>query len=89
MIKIEYDGEYPCLCFGQLIVTIENTKWEFPQHCLGSGGSVYFDDDWEDHVEEGPWTITKWPKGFPEDKKEDVANAVNEYLPWGCCGGCV
>ena len=88
-IKVDYDGSYPNLCSGDLLVTIDGKTWEFPPYCLKSGGRVWFDDDWEDHVEEGDWEIKEWPEGFPEDLKADALAVVNEVIPHGCCGGCV
>ena len=88
-IEIDYNGEYPNLCSGDLIVHIDGKKWVFPSYCLSSGGSVWFDDDWGEHVEEGPWSIREWPAGFPDELKSDVFDAVNRKIPFGCCGGCV
>lgn len=39
-IKIEYDGKYPSLCMGHLIVWIDDVKWDFGKFCLSSGGRV-------------------------------------------------
>jgi hypothetical protein len=72
-----------------LIVTIDGKRWEFPSHCLSSGGSVWFDDEWVEHVESGPWSISDWPEGFPNAYKKAVKAAVNAEIPKGCCGGCV
>ena len=88
-IKIEYDGDYPNLCSGQLVVYIEDKQWVFPSHCLSSGGNVWFDDDWCEHVESGEWCISEWPEEFPEDLKPLVEQLVNDEIPFGCCGGCV
>lgn len=88
-IRIAYNGAYPNLCSGQLVVTINEKKWEFPNYCLSSGGSVWFDGDWSEHVEDGDWSIREWPKGFPEKYKEAVTDKVNEEISHGCCGGCV
>lgn len=88
-IKIEYDGEYPNLCRGKLIVTVDGIRWNFPPCCLLSGGGVWFDEEWSEHVEEGPWSIRDWPVGFPEAQKKAVQDAVNAEIPKGCCGGCV
>jgi hypothetical protein len=88
-IKIEYNGEYPNLCSGQLIVTIGKKRWKFPSYCLLSGGSVWFDDDWGEHVESGEWSVSEWPDRFPEDRKADVIDAINSSITLGCCGGCV
>ena len=88
-IKIEYDGAYPNLCSGALIVTIGGKRWEFPPYCLSSGGSVWFDENWLEHVSSGAWSVSDWPDGFPEELKKAVEDAVNDEIPNGCCGGCV
>ena len=88
-IEIEYNGNYPNLCRGDLVATIDGERWEFPSYCLSSGGSVWFDDDWNEHVEVGEWTVSDWPTGFPDELKTRVEEAVNENIPHGCCGGCV
>jgi len=88
-IKIEYDGSYPNLCRGQLIVTIDEKRWDFGFHSLSSGGSVWFDSDWNEHVGSGFWTVSEWPKDFPDSLKEAVTDAINNQISYGCCGGCV
>jgi len=88
-IDVIYDGAYPNLCAGNLVVVINGTRWDFPPYCLDSGGSVWFDDEWCEHVESGPWSISGWPEGFPEELRAITVDAVNEKIPWGCCGGCV
>lgn len=88
-ITIQYNGEYPNLCSGQLVVTIGDKKWAFPDYCLRSGGSVHFDADWNEVIGSGEWTIDKFPKGFPKEYKQTVIDRVNEEIPHGCCGGCV
>lgn len=88
-IKIEYDGGYPNLCRGTLIIHMRGCKIKFPDYCLSSGGNVCFDEDWEEQVDEGEWSVSEWPKDFPEEVKQDVINAINEQIPHGCCGGCV
>jgi hypothetical protein len=90
-IKIKYDGDYPNLCSGRLIVGIDDDLWDFGHHCLASGGGVSFDEQWQENVWSGPWTITKWPKDFPNNPwlRKAVEAAVNEQITHGCCGGCV
>jgi hypothetical protein len=89
-IKVDYDGEYPTLCSGKLIVNIDGKQWDFPEDCMVSGGSVYMDgDDYNTQVEDGPWKIGEWPDGFPENLKPDVLDVVNDTVEWGCCGGCI
>ena len=88
-IKIQYSGEYPNLCSGTLVVFIDDKKWTFPDYCLSSGGGVSFTDAWDEIVEKGEWSISKWPEGFPEKYKDMVLEKVNEDIEHGCCGGCV
>ena len=88
-ITIDYDGAYPNLCSGKLFVTVDGKRYEFPDYCLGSGGNVWFDDDWGDHVESGPWSVDEWPKDMPDDIKQEVLDAINCEISHGCCGGCV
>ncbi len=88
MIEIKYNGKWPSLCCGQLIVTIEGEEWEFPDYCMTSGGAICHDE--EDYwSEQGPWTIDKWPVGFPDKWKLPIIEAVNEQIDEGCCGGCI
>lgn len=91
-IKVEYDGGYPNLCRGKLIVVVDGKEWRFPEYCMNSGGSVTFDEDWNESISEGPWAISEWPENFPEDLKGAVEEAINlevDYGCCGCCGGCV
>ena len=88
-ITIDYDGKYPNLCSGTLIIFIDGKKWIFPDYCLISGGFVSFDEDWDGHVATGPWEISKWPENFPEEYKANVVEKINEKIPYGCCGGCL
>ena len=78
-MRIKYDGDWPNLCRGNLVVFLDGKKWKFPQYCLSSGGH---------HDPPRPWSVKEWPKGFPDDQKWRVVDAVNEKLGCGCCGGC-
>ncbi len=89
MIKIDYDGEYPNLCRGNLKVTIKGKEWVFPWGCLCSGGSAFINEEGNEEVEEGPWSIVEWPEGFPLEDQNLVEDAVNNEIQWGCCGGCL
>ena len=86
---VSYDGEYPCLCFGALVLRVDGVEWRFANSSLSSGGRVWFDSNWDEHVEEGPWCVTYWPNGFPEDAKREALQVINDNVPYGCCGGCV
>lgn len=90
-IKISYDGRYPCLCMGHLVVWINGTKWDFGTSALQSGGSILRNEDWDMWATSGEWNIyeDEWPEGFPEIYKEPVLKKINEEIPHGCCGGCI
>ena len=89
-ILIEYDGAYPNLCSGHLVVHIDGLPIDFGSGCLHSGGSVTFDDEWNENVQEGPWGIEFPEHAYLNDAvKLVVKEAINDQLDWGCCGGCV
>lgn len=93
-IEIKYDGKWPCLCSGRLIVTIDGKEWDFGKYVLVSGGSVWY-GECEDIVKQGDWDIEdeSFPDGFfkeySSDMKTLVIEAVNDNVPKGCCGGCL
>ena len=88
MVKfIDYTGEYPNLCSGILTLEIDNKIVEFPKYCMHSGGSVWFDEDWNENIEEGDWSIDI-PQEYLQYKKE-ILEVVNENVTKGCCGGCI
>lgn len=91
MIRIKYDGRFPNLCRGHLKVWDDDKYYDFGKYCLCSGGNVWFDDNWSEHVEEGPWNLMDEyiPKDFPKEKTSELLNIINSEIPHGCCGGCV
>ena len=86
---VSYDGKYPNLCMGTLILSIDGKNIKFPPFCLSSGGNAYFDSDGNDYIDHGPWDISKYPEGFPEKLKKKAVSLVNENVSPGCCGGCL
>lgn len=45
MVKfVSYDGKYPNLCSGTLVLEVDGEKREIP-YALCSGGSAYFDEN--------------------------------------------
>ena len=86
---VSYDGAYPNLCSGRLVLAIDGVPVVFPENCLSSGGSIDFDDDWNEGVLKGEWGISAYPKDFPEDLKKQAVALVNENVEQGCCGGCI
>lgn len=89
VIFVSYDGDWPNACSGTLVLAVDEKPYTFPEFCLSSGGSVWFDDDWSEHIEQGPWSIEKYPPGFPKELQEEAEFVVNMNIPYGCCGGCV
>jgi hypothetical protein len=86
---VSYDGEWPNLCSGRLVLAVDGEPVMFPDYCLTSGGSVSFDDEWNETVSGGNWTIAHWPKDFPNELKDLATDVVNNNVDHGCCGGCV
>jgi hypothetical protein len=84
---VSYDEEYPTLCFGRLVLRIGEK--EYKGFRLDSGGCVRFDENYEEHIESGPWVIAEYPEDFPSEYKDEAEEVVNDNVPWGCCGGCV
>lgn len=83
---VSYNGKWPHLCSGELVLRIEGKEVNF-DCCLCSGGCVWFDDEWSEHVEDGPWSVDV-PEEFAQ-YAEEITEVVNDNVPWGCCGGCV
>jgi hypothetical protein len=84
---VSYNGAYPNLCSGALVLSVDGVQMDGFR--LSSGGSVSFDDDWNENVSRGPWSISDFPDGFPEDIKSEAEAVVNAHVDCGCCGGCV
>jgi hypothetical protein len=84
---ISYDGAYPNLCSGQLILKIDGVIVQFPNYCMRSGGSVSFTSDRREVVTRGEW-IVEVPNKY-ERYKNEINQVVNDNVEYGCCGGCV
>lgn len=82
---VSYNGCYPGLCSGTLVLKIDGVQRS--DFSLCSGGAVWFDSDWTEHVESGPWRVE-----VPEDLKHlqhEIEDVVNMNVRQGCCGGCI
>ena len=97
---VKYTGAYPNLCRGVLTLEIDGVEHtfgasykeprpEFEQFWC-SGGSVWFDNGWDDHVESGEWeiNINELPEQFRKYASE-IEKVFNDNVEYGCCGGCV
>ena len=91
MIKfISYDGKWPTLCMGTLVVE-KNGKQYSMKYVLESGGSCGFYNNYsESFIEKGEWSVCKedLPKELQNDV-EEIIELVNANVPYGCCGGCL
>jgi len=81
---VSYDGAFPNLCSGTLVIDCRGKRWTFSSHALSSGGGL--DSDYIAYS--GSWRIHDYPDGYPEDMKKETEDLVNEEIPLGCCGGC-
>lgn len=90
MIKVSYDGKYPNACSGKLTVEVDG-KVVFSQGgCCHSTGCVWFDKDWQEHIETGKLVFdvddlkdTSWLTSEIEDVIDEELSKVHV-----CCGGC-
>lgn len=88
MVKfISYDGKFPSLCCGTLILEIDGEKVKFPKFCMQSGGYAGCDENSEEYIEYGEWSV-KVPKEY-EQYKQEIEAVVNKNVEKGCCGGCI
>lgn len=85
---VSYDGKYPCLCMGTLIIKVNN-KTYFLKHVMMSGGSICIDDNWNMWAEHGDWEVDLEEYPELEPYKEEITHIVNENVTHGCCGGCI
>lgn len=84
---VSYDGSFPNLCSGTLVLRIDGRERTFPPGSMISGGRVWFDTDWSEHVENGLWRV-EMPQDL-ESYRREIEECVNANVPHGCCGGCV
>lgn len=84
---ISYDGEYPNLCSGTVVLNIDGKKVFLP-NILVSGGCINLDSTEE--VIQHPWKIrlSLIPNKYKPLIKQ-IEDVVNANIPWGCCGGCL
>ena len=88
IIKIDYNGEFPNLCKGNLKAMIGDQLWDFGK-CLKSGGGVWISSDGKKQIGKGKWGITDWPENFPEEYEKEILDKINKEIKHGCCGGCI
>lgn len=96
---VSYDGKYPNLCSGTLVVEIDGKKtsfgWTNSDYPIFwcSGGSTGFSDDYADsYVFNGPWEMLAQEKDYPPEiwkLLSDILELMNANIREGCCGGCL
>jgi hypothetical protein len=100
-LRVIYTGAFPNACRGELIVQDgEAVLYRSGKYVFGSTGSVYFEEDWQEVVEEGEliWVDKRarqeyitWLSMLSPKEREEVERRVKEELGSVsvCCGGCV
>ena len=87
---VSYDGAWPNLCSGTLIIKVDGKTYSF-KYAMISGGHICGGPhtDWDMWSEQGPWELNLEEHPELEQYKEEITRVVNENVPQGCCGGCI
>ena len=85
---VSYDGKYPCLCMGTLIIKVDDKTYSL-NHAMISGGSICRNESWDMWAEHGDWEVDLEEYPELEPYKKEIARVVNENVRQGCCGGCI
>lgn len=84
---VSYDGDYPHLCLGKLVIKVNGEEITLENYLI-SGGQCWFDADDNEVVEKGDWRIGLLPDDL-EQYRDEILRVVNENVEHGCCGGCI
>lgn len=98
---ISYDGKYPNLCRGKLVLEIDGEQVTFGDYdrktktenrrFWTSGGDCGFRNGYsESYVNSDEWVIDV--DEIPEQYRkyeEEIDRVFNENVEYGCCGGCL
>ncbi len=89
---VSYDGEFPNLCKGVLVLKFQGVKFSF-SGVLKSGGTVSLGEPCDAIVSYGDWgihldTLHSMYPTFPPDMYPALILLANKHIPAGCCGGC-
>lgn len=86
---ISYDGRYPNLCSGELVLEVNGKvyKWERYSGFMRSGGGLNpnYEGSWQ-----GEWKVDY--SQIPDEIKEyanEIDECINDNVQHGCCGGCI
>lgn len=79
---IDYSGCFPNLCAGKLTFKADGKQYAGYVDMI-SGGDVWFDDHWNEHVEEGPWDDLSGPllKEHPEQPITQHPSTYTQKYP--------
>lgn len=82
---VSYDGEFPNLCSGTLVLEVDGV--ERSAYCaIAPTGSI----NWlADSVTKGDWILSYRAPQWMRDREEEVLAVVNANVRKGCCGGCI
>lgn len=86
---ISYDGKYPCLCSGTLIIKIDGKIYHLKNVLVSGGAVIGGPPEWDFEVITGNWTVALCDYLELEKYKCEIEQVVNEHVQQGCCGGCV
>lgn len=82
---VSYDGEFPNLCSGTLVLEVDGVERSVNNALLSTGCINWKDDT----VTEGDWVLSAHAPQWMWDRKEEVLAVVNANARKGCCGGCI
>lgn len=92
---ISYDGTYPNLCSGTLVVRILGriVKFGYGEENFPfwqSGGCIDWDGDTDFEVKVGAWKLDiEELKDEYKPYAQELIEVFNENVEYGCCGGCI
>ena len=98
---VNYNGKFPNLCCGKLIVKIDGKEFSFDSDhedkstydsFWASSGCCSFNKEWGEILEKGPWKLMAFPDEYPEPIRSclnELIDLFNENVEQGCCGGCI
>lgn len=94
---VSYDGAYPNLCRGTLVLEIDgktvrfgnNEDCDYPDFWY-SGGRICRGKNWNMWAERGPWKAGfSSDTPFTEEEQKQLLKVFQDNVHEGCCGGCI
>ena len=82
---VSYDGAYPNLCSGTLVLEVDGVV-RSAQYVLVSTGCINWRDD---TVVKGDWVLSADAPQWMRDREKEILAVVNANVRKGCCGGCI